>query len=1501
MALLIQWWWILLLFCSITSILAEKQNEQILVEEGLILSSEKPSKNILPPETPPKILETSLENDEIEKSAFLTNFRKKRQISDGNENIVAVEENAEAALPPNVTVEPFYSSSQTFQTPTENNNFDTKWAAGSDLSKSTIKPEFVQLNASESDNNGLNTPIETIDIPKDEILSTTSSTDENSTIASTESVATSSIYPSSTTSKTLIIEEKATTIDNEKPARGDIPEITPSKSSEPSETTIPMPGTTENKDENISTTPEITKEILEESFSENRTSITNFTTAIPPTSEIIEEPFIEKRPAHSDNNDTTTSTFTSTTEETLPKSQGSTVTEEISTTTSSATISSDATMKDRITTTQIEAATTSEGLEDTMTTITPIISTTTASTQIKVTESIITKIPTSTVPKINPTLATEDTTSKTPQVDSITDNLPSTSTEKPSTTISILEALLVNDTNIPTTTDELLKTTLETDSPTSESATTISQSNVITADNLSPKTTEYPVDKIPTTVTPSQETTSFEVFSNNTSTVSSVLTTNINLIADTVSTQSVSATTSSAFDDTTSQPLTTSSELTTTSESPIDNESTITPEETLSSTDLSNDGITVSSTTDSPDSSLTSENENVTTISAEIENVQQGLGEVENLLLSSKSTKTSTTTSSPATTATTVESLDDNTITIGTSTTTKKSESVTMLPTSESTSQGPTTTVVSSTTSSTQSTSFADDVTVEGTESAEKLLTSETAIPTDSFAATFETTSETKEDTVSSQTTVSQTIAETMISKDTTISTTEMIDKVTTSPDTTSPIQTSTIADLNDIGTSEASNTSSQSLSGAIQELKLHDDPAEASNQCNEDWGDEASGFDEGFDTTTTTPRPSLKFTTPEEEEDNRVGDDDDDDRGQSAGIGFQPPTTTAQPYNSPLQNQFEVTSTTSRPEFARDGFAQTFTNTADFGDSLILPYTENFFGPKASASSSSNTDDSTQRAYQYHRHDIPLETHSHQNLHGIDYRITDKNNNNLLFAGPKGDKGDPGPPGVCPSDCAGFYSVSPSQQQQQQHQPYSKLSDEDIERIANHPSLKEIRDNRRTTALPEYNPRVHQYSSTKGQKGERGEPGPMGPPGQPGQPGASYPSSSASSQQSGSGGGIVSVFPTSTELFASHRSIQEGQLAFSTSSQELYIRVRNGFKIVKLEGFMPTIDQRPPVPIEALSSTKDDHLAYWLNDDGDVSGEHEPCVSRRSVDNNKFVVTAPVDEYRPPPSVTQSYEPEIRTLAPPRRIEPPPREDIDYQLRLRHQQQQRDQQLRDQQLREQQIREQQQRDQQQPHGYPQNQRHYSRANPQDKVLHLIALNAPVNGKMGGIRGADLQCYQHARQSGYRTTFRAFLSSNVQDLRDLVHYADNDTIVVNSRGEKLFDTWSHIFNPTTSPYNAPIYSFNQKNIFDEKQQWQDRYIWHGSDESGRRLEQNFCEFWRTNDQYAHGMASAVERGRPLITDAEPISCHRHLIVLCVENMSKYNVDVRLGQRKRRKY
>ena len=57
---------------------------------------------------------------------------------------------------------------------------------------------------------------------------------------------------------------------------------------------------------------------------------------------------------------------------------------------------------------------------------------------------------------------------------------------------------------------------------------------------------------------------------------------------------------------------------------------------------------------------------------------------------------------------------------------------------------------------------------------------------------------------------------------------------------------------------------------------------------------------------------------------------------------------------------------------------------------------------------------------------------------------------------------------------------------------------------------------------------------------------------------------------------------------------------------------------------------------------------------------------------------------------------------------------------------------------------------------------HHRRIDHRDKVIHLIALNAPVSGNMKGIRGADLMCYQQARQAGFKSTFRAFISSRVQ-------------------------------------------------------------------------------------------------------------------------------------------
>lgn len=61
----------------------------------------------------------------------------------------------------------------------------------------------------------------------------------------------------------------------------------------------------------------------------------------------------------------------------------------------------------------------------------------------------------------------------------------------------------------------------------------------------------------------------------------------------------------------------------------------------------------------------------------------------------------------------------------------------------------------------------------------------------------------------------------------------------------------------------------------------------------------------------------------------------------------------------------------------------------------------------------------------------------------------------------------------------------------------------------------------------------------------------------------------------------------------------------------------------------------------------------------------------------------------------------------------------------------------------------------------------------------MAALNEPFTGDMHGIRGADYACYRQARQAGLRGTFRAFLSSRVQNVDSIVRLGDRDLPIVN--------------------------------------------------------------------------------------------------------------------------
>ncbi|VDN03112.1 unnamed protein product [Thelazia callipaeda] len=151
---------------------------------------------------------------------------------------------------------------------------------------------------------------------------------------------------------------------------------------------------------------------------------------------------------------------------------------------------------------------------------------------------------------------------------------------------------------------------------------------------------------------------------------------------------------------------------------------------------------------------------------------------------------------------------------------------------------------------------------------------------------------------------------------------------------------------------------------------------------------------------------------------------------------------------------------------------------------------------------------------------------------------------------------------------------------------------------------------------------------------------------------------------------------------------------------------------------------------------------------------------------------------------------------------------------------------------------------------------------------------------MRGIRGADLACYQEARQANFRTTFRAFLSSHVQDLNKVVHNGDRDTPVVNLRGERIFNSWSEIFEQQRMA-DVPIYSFNRRNVFIHSA-WPEKRVWHGSDSNGMRSESGYCDAWRSDSPSQFGRASSIRRGLPLLNGSHDAECSREFIVLCIE-------------------
>lgn len=78
--------------------------------------------------------------------------------------------------------------------------------------------------------------------------------------------------------------------------------------------------------------------------------------------------------------------------------------------------------------------------------------------------------------------------------------------------------------------------------------------------------------------------------------------------------------------------------------------------------------------------------------------------------------------------------------------------------------------------------------------------------------------------------------------------------------------------------------------------------------------------------------------------------------------------------------------------------------------------------------------------------------------------------------------------------------------------------------------------------------------------------------------------------------------------------------------------------------------------------------------------------------------------------------------------------------------------------------------------------------------LHLVALNTPFSGDIR----ADFQCFQQARAAGLLSTYRAFLSSHLQDLSTVVRKAERYSLPIVNLKVKL-----NMVSVTTWMYCSP--------------------------------------------------------------------------------------------------
>lgn len=162
----------------------------------------------------------------------------------------------------------------------------------------------------------------------------------------------------------------------------------------------------------------------------------------------------------------------------------------------------------------------------------------------------------------------------------------------------------------------------------------------------------------------------------------------------------------------------------------------------------------------------------------------------------------------------------------------------------------------------------------------------------------------------------------------------------------------------------------------------------------------------------------------------------------------------------------------------------------------------------------------------------------------------------------------------------------------------------------------------------------------------------------------------------------------------------------------------------------------------------------------------------------------------------------------------------------------------------------------------------------------LTALNNAHDGALGGTAAADALCAAQAKAAGYGGTFRAFLSSSTQNVKDLITGSAAAQPVLNTHGQELFPSWTAVFSTSTWASGSYLYAFDGKKV-DENTgaapPWYDARGWTGSTTTGLVSPNQTCQDWTS----AAGLGASGELDMRRLLFSYTNSCNQTLAVVCV--------------------